>query len=100
MATNEVVGPYEQWSMVVIYDPKTGGIEHMHQAITTRGGAHPAAQALEQLAAEHATMRRKAPMTGMAYLHVNPAEIDAAAYYSVDVAKKALIRTDRTKARA
>ncbi len=82
MAMNQVVGTYDKWSMVVIYDPKTGGIAHMHQAITTRGGAHPDSQALEQLAAEHAAMRRKAPMTGMAYLHVDPAQMDHEAYYT------------------
>lgn len=50
MANNEVCGPYDQWSMVVIYDPKTGDMVHTHRAATTRGGTHPDPATLEKLA--------------------------------------------------
>ena len=55
MANNQVLGPYDQWSMVVLYDPKTGNVAHTHQAVTTRGGTHPDPDTLEKLAADHAT---------------------------------------------
>jgi hypothetical protein len=37
MAKNEVYGAYDHWSMVILYDPKTGGIVHTHQAVKREG---------------------------------------------------------------
>jgi hypothetical protein len=54
MAINQTFGPYDQWSMVVLYDPTTGDIVHTHQAVTTRGGAHPDPETMEKLTADHA----------------------------------------------
>ena len=59
MAENQVFGPYDQWSMVVLYDPKTGDIVHTHQAVTTRGGTHPDPETLETLTADHASRCEK-----------------------------------------
>jgi hypothetical protein len=87
---NEVIGPYDHWSMVVLYDPKTGDIMHTHQAVTTRGGTHPDQAALEKEAAEHASRVRKAPVGGMAFLAVDPREIDLAARYTVDIKTRSL----------
>jgi hypothetical protein len=92
MATNDVQGPYDNWSMVVLYDPKTGEIAHTHQAVTTRGGAHPDPAALEQLAADHAVRARNVPVDGMAFLHVDPREIDLGARYTVDVKSGSLVK--------
>jgi len=91
MIKNEVFGPYDQWSMVVLYDPKTGNIVHTHQAVTTRGGTHPDQATLEKLAADHASRTRNASVAGMAFLHVNPSEIDPAAHYAVDVKNRSLV---------
>ena len=72
MANNVVCGPYDQWSMVVIYDPKTGDIVHTHQAVTTRGGTHPDSATLQTLAADHAARARNTSVAGMAFLNVDP----------------------------
>jgi hypothetical protein len=92
MANNQVLGPYDQWSMVVLYDPKTGNIVHTHQAVTTRGGTHPDPDTLEKLAADHASRAGVASVAGMAFLHVDPSEIDSAAHYTVDVKNRSLVK--------
>jgi hypothetical protein len=90
MTKNEVFGPYDHWSMVVLCDPKTGVIMHTHQAVTTRGGTHPDQATLEKAAAQHASRVRKIPADGMAFLAVNPHGIDLNARYTVDVRNRSL----------
>jgi hypothetical protein len=90
MATGDIHGEFDQWSMVVLYDPKSGAIVHSHQVVTSRGGVHPDQPTLEKLALEHASHARKAPVQGVAVLHVNPHEFDFHAVYSVDVNAKRL----------
>jgi hypothetical protein len=97
MASNQVFGPYDQWSMVVLYDPKTGDIVHTHQAVTTRGGTHPDPQTLEKLAADHASRARNTSVAGMAFLHVDPSDIDSAAHYTVNVKSQTLLKVDPRK---
>ena len=100
MANNQVLGPYDQWSMVVLYDPKTGDIVHTHQAVTTRGGTHPDPATLETLALGHATRVSNAPVTGVAFLHVDPSEFEAAAHYTVDVRNRTLLKGAARAAKA
>jgi hypothetical protein len=100
MAINQVFGPYDQWSMVVLYDSKTGDILHTHQAVTTRGGTHPDPATLERLAADHASRARNTSVAGMAFLHVDPSKIDSEAHYTVDVKSRSLVTADRRKPRA
>src|SRR5271165_4822244 len=100
MAINQVFGPYDQWSMVVLYDPKTGDIVHTHQAVTTRGGSHPDPETLEKLAADHASRTKNSSVAGMAFLHVDPSAIDSAAHYTVDVKSRSLLKADSRKPRA
>jgi hypothetical protein len=90
MAKSEIQGPYEHWSMVVIYDPKTGHVAHTHQVVTTRGGRHPDRKTLEVEAAEHASRARNAPVDQLAFLHVDPSEVDFDAHYIVDLKTKTL----------
>lgn len=92
MAINQVLGPYDQWSMVVLYDPKTGDIVHTHQAVTTRGGTHPDQATLEKLALDHASRATKIPLDGVAFLTVDPREIDLGARYTVDVKNRSLLK--------
>ena len=100
MTSNQVFGPYDQWSMVVLYDPKTGDIVHTHQAVTTRGGTHPDQATLEKLAADHASRVTNTSVAGMAFLHVDPSQIDSAAHYTVDVEKRSLMKAARGAAKA
>ena len=92
MAKNQVFGPYDQWSMVVLYDPNTGNIVHTHQAVTTRAGTHLDSATLEKLAADHASRARNASVAGVAFLHVDPSEMDATARYTVDVKNRSLLK--------
>src|SRR5579872_327884 len=87
---NEVLGPYDKWSMVVLYDPKTGDIVHTHQAVTTRGGTHPDEPALEKEAAEHAARMRS--VAGMSFLHVDPRMVDLNTRYTVDLKNRSLVK--------
>lgn len=92
MAKNQVFGPYDQWSMVVLYDPKTGSIAHTHQAVTTRGGTAPDPATLEKLAADHAARATNTSVAGMAFLHVDPTEIDSDLHYTVDIKSWSLVK--------
>jgi hypothetical protein len=80
--------------MVILYDPKTGDVVHTHQAVTTRGGTHPDNDALEKLAADHASRARNVSVAGMAFLHVDPRAIDPDAHYRVDAKSRSLVKAD------
>jgi hypothetical protein len=97
MATENIHGEADQWSMVVLYDPNSGAIVHSHQVVTSPGGVHPDAHALEKQALEHAAHARKAPLQGMAVLHVDPHEFDLQTSYAVDVKAKRLKPVARAK---
>ena len=45
----------EQISMVVLYDPDTGDIAHIHQCVSVRKGKHPTKKALEAEAQQQAS---------------------------------------------
>jgi hypothetical protein len=92
MAKNDVYGPYDQWSMVVVYDPKSGDIVHTHQAVTTRGGTHPDQPTLQKLAADHASRARNISVDGMAFLDVDPRQIELDAHYTVDIKSRSLAK--------
>jgi hypothetical protein len=100
MRTNKVFGPYDQWSMVVVYDPKTGDILHTHQAVTTRGGTHPDPATLEKEAAGHASRAKNIPVDRMAFLAVDPREIDLDARYAVDLKSRSLLKIPARAAKA
>jgi hypothetical protein len=100
MAKHEVPGSYDDWSMVIIYDPRTGVIVHTHQVVSTRGGVHPDRDTLEKTAAEHAARARNASVATMAFLHVDPREFDRGAYYTVDVASRTLLKADTARPQA
>jgi hypothetical protein len=100
MATENIHGNVDQWSMVVLYNPKSGAIVHTHQVVSTQGGVHPDARAVENLALEHASHARKAPVQGVAFLHVNPRDIDFDQSYAVDVKAKRLKTIKPTARRA
>ena len=94
MAINQVFGPYDQWSMVVLYDPKTGDIVHTRQAVTTRGGTHPDPETLEKTAADHASRAKNTSVAGIAFLHVDPSKLNSTAHYTVDVKRRSLLKAD------
>jgi hypothetical protein len=90
MATAEVFGPYEQWSMVLVYDRRTGGIVHAHQEVTAPGGTHPDATTMETKAAGYAAQAKQLPPETLACLQIDPRQIDYGAQYTVDVTNRSL----------
>jgi len=87
--------PIEQESVVVIYDPKTGAVIHRHHAITAKGGTHPDQKTLENDAMEQLRHARPQLQAGeTAFLHVDPASLEARTMYKVDVAKRALVKIE------
>lgn len=97
MARYEVHGSYERWSMVFVYDPRTGDIVHAHHVVSAPGGAHPDRDTLEQEAAEQALRASNTPLETMAFLHVDPREIDSDSHYAVDVNSRSLVKTALSK---
>jgi hypothetical protein len=55
---------------------------------------------LEKLAADHASRARNASVAGVAFLHVDPGDIDSASHYTVDIKSRTLLKTDPRKPRA
>ena len=90
MAKNAVFGAYDQWSMVVIYDPKTGHIIHSHEVVTARGGTHPDQATMQKQAAEYLSRGRNLSANGMAFLHVDPRDLELEDFYVVDLQTKSL----------
>jgi hypothetical protein len=87
---NAVYGSYDHWSMVVVYDPKTGQIVHRHEVITSRGGTHPDKPGIEKLVADQLLSARNISVNGLAFLHVDPEAVELGTRYTVDVASRTL----------
>jgi hypothetical protein len=85
------------WSMVVVYDERTGKIVHRHQHVTFKGGAHPDKKALARQALELAPREGGAPAK-LASLHVDPTTLKDEAHYKVDVKKRVLVEVKRRAA--
>jgi hypothetical protein len=85
----------ERWSAVVLYDPRSGDIIHLHQCISLKGGEHPsrarleldAREGLRRVAAGRPIPRRLLP------LRVDPRTLDTEYHYRVDPRKRALVKT-------
>jgi hypothetical protein len=93
MAKYQAIGDYDRWSMVLLYDPATGGIVASHQEISMKGATHPDPSALEKAAVEHATRAGVTSADKMAFLHVDdPSSLDYDVHYTVDVRTRALVK--------
>ena len=98
MGNNQVIGEFENWSMVVIYATDSGEIVHTHQSITTRGGKHPTKKQLERDArgAVKQVSRRTRPRR-LSFLHIDPRSLDLDTHYKVDPNKRILVKTSKRK---
>jgi hypothetical protein len=92
-------GEVEQWSVVVIYDSKTGAIVHKHECVTLRGGLHPSKEVLEKDALGQASQAGRATK-GVSVLHVDPHSLKADTHYKVDTKKRVLVETPQRKRKA
>jgi hypothetical protein len=91
----------EKETMVVLYDPGTGKIAHVHHVVTTRGGRHPDGPEIERAAQEHAqeaaSRRGVARPKKLSALHVDPRSFELNVPYKVDTKTLALVRLKAAK---
>jgi hypothetical protein len=82
-------------SIVVLYDPATGDIHHVHHVISDPGADHPDDATMEKEAAHDAAKvkhRRTKLPAAPAFLHVKPGSFQLSSIYKVDHQKRALIK--------
>jgi len=87
-------------SVVVLYDPATGYITHMHHSVTMKGGAHPDQATLEKDAFAHLAEAQPQVTAKMAVLHVDPGSLKYDGLYKVDTAKRAMVELPAAPRRA
>jgi hypothetical protein len=85
-------------SAVVLFDPGSGEIRHIHQVFTMQGGRHPSEEDIELEARRHAAdtpipflaLGARAAPGRLEALHVDPTELKVS-YLGVDVAARKLV---------
>ena len=76
---------------VVLFDPATGAVHHVHHAFIFDGGAAPTEAALEAVARRNAAHRRGAPLpSGLHALHLSDAKLEPGPH-RVDLATRRLV---------
>ena len=90
MAHEQNIGDVERWSMVVVYNRKTGKIMHTHECLTLRGGQHPSQKAIEGETLEHALLAG-IKAADVSLLPVDPQHVKAGSHYKVDTKTQALV---------
>ena|SRR5579859_5014535 len=86
--------PIVQMSSVVVYDPGSGRIVHLHHFVTSEGGTHPDEKAQEEAALASADLG-KADAGKLAILHADPSSFQEGVSYQVDTEKRALIERSK-----
>jgi hypothetical protein len=87
-------------SAVVLFDPASGAIHHIHQVVTMDGGELPSAEELEEdarkyasgAARRHPELDLPAPPTRLEALHIDPSELASRGLFNVDLAARKLVR--------
>jgi hypothetical protein len=87
----------EKESVVVVHDPATGEIAHVHYVITAKGGKHPDKDTLEKDAMEQFTRLKPKVTKKMALFHAEPAHFKPGALYKVDTKMRALVEAPKPK---
>jgi hypothetical protein len=92
----------EQQSLVVVHDPRTGKIIHMHYVETMKGGKHPDKKTLEKDALEQLSAAQPGISSDskLSLLHADPASVQPRTAYKVDTKKSALVEVKKRKSRA
>lgn len=96
MQQNQIIGEFDNWSMVVLYRTDSGDVVHTHQCVTTRGGKHPTKRQLEEDAMEglkQASVGKVVTPRKLSLVHVDPRSIDSDSHYKVDTKKCVLVQT-------
>jgi hypothetical protein len=85
----------EKESVVVVHDPSTGEIAHVHYVITAKGGKHPDQATLEKDALEQFSRLKPRLTKKMALFHAEPAQFKPGTRYKVDTTKRALVEAPK-----
>jgi hypothetical protein len=88
----------EHESLVVLHDPKSGQILHLHAVQTMRGGAHPDEKTREADARAQLARGRHTAVANIAVLHADPKSIKPGTGYKVDIQKRVLVEVPNRKA--
>jgi hypothetical protein len=94
MQAPEHVQDVQAASTVVVYEPDSGTIVHVHHCVTSHGGQHPSEPALAEAALAYAS-HGKAGTAKMSVLHVDPSTFHMDAHYRVDPQKRALVEMQK-----
>jgi hypothetical protein len=79
---------------VVLFDPATGDVHHLHHAFLFDGGATPTEATLEAVARRNASHRRRTPLpSGLQALHLRDAKIEPGPH-RVDLATQRLVEVN------
>ena len=90
----------ERDSLVVLYEPSTGRIVHMHNVVTVNGGMHPDKNTVEKEALEQLSQTQPSFKEKVALLHVDPSSLKPRTLYKVDTARHVLIETEIKRPKA
>jgi hypothetical protein len=83
----------ERESLVVLYDPGTGRIVHMHNAVTVNGGRHPDQKTMEKDALEQLSLAQPDFKERVELLEVDASTLKEGTLYRVDTKKRVLVET-------
>lgn len=92
----------ERVAMVLLYDPFTGAIVHVHYAAADSGAELPGRQAMERQAVAHAkqsggTVRKGVALDKLPRLHVDPCAFSPDRAYRIDVRTRTLVSIRRER---
>lgn len=85
----------DSWDLVVVYDPEDGRVVHTHHTVTWRGGEHPGKEEQERAATEQTESETGAEPERVAFLHIDPREVDPEAFLRVDLETRSLVTERR-----
>jgi hypothetical protein len=86
----------EHQSLIVIHEPRTGRVLHMHYVETMKGGRHPDRATMERDAQEQLSQRQPGNTSKLAFLHADPDSVEPRKVYKVDT-KKGLLAEVKTR---
>jgi hypothetical protein len=81
----------ERETIIVLYDPDTGDIAHIHQTLTMKDGTHPDPKAIERDAREQLAMMQPRLDRKLEVLDVDPETVRSGGPYRVDVRKRVVV---------
>jgi hypothetical protein len=94
-------------SAIVLFDPESGAVHHIHQVISLEGADQPSGEELERAAREHALEKAKRypgldlppPPKRLEAMHIDPSDLNHHGSLRVDVKAHKLVHVRRRSTR-